>query len=328
MFDNISVVQSAVSAFNNAALSGPAFLWWGILALPLLVFVRLHGADFVARVGWDVNGLLSKVSVWTIFFVFMWVVLFGGNYTVLRDELSVLPMLTAVIVFLTTLFVSSYLREMPLPRMGWKQWLCVIAVLVLVGMSDTHAWWGPLLQIGALVAGCVLGRFTGGKMRPMGGSVLVMLTTVLAILMQPEFFRFGQLGNLSVWHLIAVLVFGFAAVGAVVASNVQSGGKIHQSVFVKLKWLGRVLILLAMSLFVLTEAVPVFVGTLIIFALVAVMSVLHAETSLYDLGDKLFAISLISFGIITVMPVISVLGLIYWMNTKNIKFLDEIKVLL
>jgi hypothetical protein len=42
----------------------------------------------------------------------------------------------------------------------------------------------------------------------------------------------------------------------------------------------------------------------------------------------LFAVCLFSFGVITVMPVISALGLIFWMNTKNVNFWHEIKVLL
>ena len=106
MLNDITVVQSAVSAFNNVALIGPAFLWWSVLMLPLFFMVRMYGNDFIARIGWNRDNLLSKVSVWTAFFIFCWIVLFGGNYAVLRDDLSVLPMMTAVIVFLTSLFVS------------------------------------------------------------------------------------------------------------------------------------------------------------------------------------------------------------------------------
>lgn len=328
MLNDITVVQSAVSAFNNAALVMPAFLWWSVLMLPLFFMVRLYGNDFIARIGWNRDNLLSKVSVWTAFFIFCWIVLFGGNYAVLRDNLSVLPMMTAVIVFLTSLFVSSHMRARPLPHMGWKQWLVVIAVFVMVGLSDLHAWWGPVLQIGALLAGVLFGRFSGGSMRPMGGCVLVMMTTMLAILMQPEFFRFGQLGNLTIFHLLAVLVFGVSAVAAVVASNLTPRGKIHLSVFTKLKWLGRVMALLMMSLFVLTEAVPVYLVAMVVCAAVFAMSVVHSQKTTVDLGSKLFAISLIAFGVTTVMPVISAMGLVYWMNTPAINFWHEFKGLL
>ena len=328
MLNEFTVVQSAVSAFNNAALVGPAFLWWAVLMLPLFFMVCLYGNDFIARIGWKRDNLLSKVSVWTVGFILVWIIMFGGNYAVLRDNLSVLPMVTAVIVFLSSLFVSSYLRKRPLPHMGWKQWLLVVVVFVLIGLSDMHVWWGPILQISAFVFGVLFGRFAGGEMRPMGGCVLVMTMAVLAIIMQPEFFRFGQLGNLTVFHLLGVLVFGISAVGAVVATNIKPQGKISRPVFIKLKWLGRVVGLLTVALFLLTEAVPVFVGALIVWAIVFVMSVFHAQDSMFYLGNKLFAISLVCFGLITVMPVISAMGLIYWMNIPEVKFWHQFKALL
>ena len=37
MFESSMIVQSAISAFNNAALAAPAFLWWAILAVPVFM---------------------------------------------------------------------------------------------------------------------------------------------------------------------------------------------------------------------------------------------------------------------------------------------------
>lgn len=328
MLNDIVVVQSAVSAFNNAALLAPAFLWWAILMSPLFVMVYWYGNDFMARIGWGRDNLLSRISLWTSGLIFLWVIMFGGNYAVLRDDLSVLPMMTAVIVFLSSLFVSSHLRAVTLPQMNWKRWLGVLAVLIMVAMSDTHAWWGPLLQVGAFVAGAVLGRVAGGEVRPIGGGILIMLTTVLAILMQPEFFRFGQLGNLTVFHLLAILLFGIMAMGAVVTSNVCPKNKFKNSVFIKLKWLGRVVCLLGCALFLLTEAVPVLVGTLAAFAGLMTLSVVHVGNISEHLGNKLFACCLFLFGLITVMPVISAMGILYWMNTPSLSVWQESKRLL
>lgn len=328
MLNDMAIVQSAASAFNNAALVAPAFLWWAILMLPLYVAVYWYGCDFMTRIGWNRGNLLAKVSFWTVVFVFAWTVMFGGNYAVLRDNLSVLPMLTAVIVFLSSLFVSSHLRDVALPHMRWKQWLFVLAVLVMVGGSDTHVWWGPLLQISALLGGVLFGRFAGGAMRPMGGTVLIMMTIIIAVLMQPEFFRFGQLGNLTVFHLLAILLFGIVSVATVVVSNVRSKNKIQDSLFIKLKWLWRVACLLGCALFMLTEAVPVLLGTLIAFAVMFIMSVWHAKNINNALGDKLFAVSLFLFGVICVMPVVSAMGILYWLNTSDCKLWQESKVLL
>ena len=328
MLNDMAIVQSAASAFNNAALVAPAFLWWAILMLPLYVAVYWYGCDFMTRIGWNRGNLLAKVSFWTVVFGGVWTVLFSGNYAVLRDDLSVLPMLTAVIVFLSSLFVSSHLRGVALPHMRWKQWLFVLAVLVMVGLSDTHAWWGPLLQISALLGGVLFGRFAGGAMRPMGGTVLIMMTIIIAVLMQPEFFRFGQLGNLTVFHLLAILLFGIVSVATVVVSNVRSKNKIQDSLFIKLKWLWRVACMLGCALFMLTEAVPVLLGTLIAFAVMFIMSVWHAKNINNAFGDKLFAVSLFLFGVICVMPVVSAMGILYWMNTSDCKLWQESKVLL
>lgn len=328
MLNDTIIVQSAASAFNNAALAAPAFLLWAILMLPLYVAIYWFGGEFMARIGWNRNNLLGKVSFWTVVFVFAWTVMFGGNYAVLRDNLSVLPMLTAVIVFVSSLFISSHLRLRPLPHMGWKQWLLVLAVLLMVGLSDTHAWWGPLLQIFALLTGALFGRFAGSAMRPMGGVVLILMTVVVAILMQPEFFRFGQLGNLSVFHLLAILLFGIVSVATVVVSNVSPKSKIQDSLFIKLKWLWRVACLLGCALFMLTEAVPVLLGTLVAFAVMFIMSVWHAKNINKVLGDKLFALVLFLFGVICVMPVISAMGMLYWLNTDNCNLWQESRVLL
>lgn len=328
MLNDVLVVQSAVSAFNNAALFLPAFLWWALLSLPLFLMVWMCGDDFMAKIGWNKQNLLERASVWVAGLTFAWVVLFSGNYNVLRDNMSVLPMMTALLIFLSSLFVSSHLREKKFEKFGWRQWLVVLALLIFVGTCDMHAWWGPLLQIGALLFGFLLGRAARASMRPVGGTVLIVLTTTIAILMQPEFFRFGQLGNLTVLHLVAILLLGVVAMMTVAIFNIKSCAKLRDSVYVKLKWLLRVVSVLGCALFLLTEAVPVFVGTLAAVFVMFALSIWHANSISSVLGDKMLALTWILFGIITVMPVVSALGLIYWMNSPKIKFWSEYKALL
>ena len=118
------------------------------------------------------------------------------------------------------------------------------------------------------------------------------------------------------------------SVATVVVSNVRSKNKIQDSLFIKLKWLWRVACLLGCALFMLTEAVPVLLGTLIAFAVMFIMSVWHAKNINNALGDKLFAVSLFLFGVICVMPVVSAMGILYWMNTSDCKLWQESKVLL
>ena len=328
MFNDVVIVESAISAFNNAALFGAAFLWWAVLTVPLFVVVYLCRDAIVQKLGWNQNNILQRVSVWTAGLTLLWAVLFGGNYGVLRDGLSVLPGMMAAIVFLTSLFVSSYLRKMPLPRMNWWKWMAVIAGVALVGMSDMHAWWGPILQIGAMLLGFVLGRLAKSEMRPVGGIVLIVLSVAIAMLMQPEFFRFGQLGNLTVGHVLGILMLGIFAMATIALLNVNARGKIKRGVFVKLKWLCRVMCVLGAALFIITEALPVFLGTLAaLFAMFAV-SVWHKKQVDLVAGYKMFALVLVCFGVITVMPAIAAMGILYWASLPNVKFWSEFKALL
>lgn len=322
------VVPSAISSFNNAALFAPAFLWWGVLALPLFMVTYWCHDAIAARLGWNRSNVLQHVSVWVAGLTLWWVVLFGGNYGVLRDDLSVMPMLTAVIVFLASLFVSSHLRTHPLPRMGWKAWVMLLALCVAVGTSDMHAWWGPLLQVGALLSGGLFGRVARAEMRPIGGIVLICLTVIVAIFIQPEFFRFGQLGELTPWHLGAVMLFGIVAMAVIAVFNVNARGKIRRSVYVKLKWLMRMICALGGALFLLADALPIYIGFLAAVLVGIAMSVWHAESVSDVLGHKLFAIMIGIFGVITVMPVITAMAVLYWNAFPKINFWREIKTLL
>ncbi len=328
MLNDFIIVESAISAFNNAALWMPAFLWWTILALPLFVVVYGCADTIMARIGWGRENILKRAMPWVAGLTCAWVVMFGGNYGVLRDDLSVLPMMTATILFLTSLFVSSHLRARAVPKMNWWRWALVVMCAVAVGLSDTHAWWGALLQIGALVLGVLLGRAAHGAMRPFGGIIMIMMMVAIAILMQPEFFRFGQLGNLTAVHLLAMLALGGACMMTIATQNINPRGRIRHGIYIKLKWLMRVVCALGMALFILTEAVPVFIGTMVAIFLSVALSVWHADRVNVMLGDKMFALSLMIFGAITVMPVITAIGILYWANTASVKILAESKRLL
>ncbi len=328
MLSDAIIVQSAVSAFNNMALATPAFLWCAALALPLFIVTFWCKDTILARIGWNRENILNRITTWTAGLTLCWVVLFGGNYTVLRDTLSVLPMMVAVIVFLTSLFISSHLRGVRLPKKRWRFWGLVISILIIVGLADTHAWWGPLMQIGALCAGLTLGRFAKADMRPYSGTILIMLATTVAILMQPEFWRFGQLGNLSVAHLVAILIIGTTAMATIAVQNTNSRGRIKPGLFIKVKWLARVICALGCALFILTEAVPVFLGTMLAMYISFSMSVWHAQTDNKQIADKMFAITLITFGVITTMPAITCMGILFWCSNNHKGLWTDSKFLL
>ena len=86
--------------------------------------------------------------------------------------------------------------------------------------------------------------------------------------------------------------------------------------------------LLAGAFFVLTEALPVFFGMVAIFWCWFVLSVRHQKNIDVNLGRQLFALALILFGVITVMPVISVIGILCWGEKSVSEFWQNFKALL
>ena len=96
----------------------------------------------------------------------------------------------------------------------------------------------------------------------------------------------------------------------------------------RIKWLLRVVCALGAALFILTEAVPVFIGVLFAFLLMFAMSVWHADKINPALLDKTFAGMLMAFGAVTVMPAVVGLGIVYWVNTPRVEFWREFRALL
>ncbi|MBR4507166.1 MAG: hypothetical protein IKP24_01380 [Alphaproteobacteria bacterium] len=335
MFDESLVVQSAISAFNNAALALPAFFWLGILMLPMFYVVYKYGNQLMDMVGWERFGLQSRIIKWTIIMSLIWLVLFGGNYVVLRDGASLLPFVTAVIAFMGMLFVGNITRGIKLPKWHdlsrnrkWRVVLFAMLILAIIGLTDTHTWWGPILQIAAFVGGAVVGRRMKKNINVVPFvSGFVFLFTVM-ILMQPEFFRFGQLGSLTLLHLAGIAFVGLPIIGCVMLRNFKSQAKIYHSAFVKLKWLMRCLVLLSGCLFVMTESVPVFIGTCGLAAALFWLKIIHAKSMPQHLADKLLMLALFSFGVLTIMPVVSCLAIFGWLNLPRGNFIDEVHTLL
>jgi len=319
MFDESLIVQSAVSAFNNAALAAPAFFWWAVLAIPVFMLVYLCGGAFLQRVGWNAQNITWRASLTMVVLTLAWIVFFGGNYAVLRDNVTVLPFMIAAIVFVSSVFIGSYWHKVKLPtwRGGWRgQRIGIFAgwalVLMAIGLSDIHVWWGPLLQIGAFLCGLGIGRLVHREMRPVAGGTLVMLATIVAVLMQPEFFRFGQLGALSPMHMLFLILMGAMGMITLAVRNVNARGRIKAGAYIKLKWLVRFLTVLSVAMFVMTESVPVFLGMMVMFFVLAAMSVWHAETKPTGIEHCAYAMSLGVFGVIMTMPAITALGILYW----------------
>ena len=50
MFDNLFIVSTAISAFNNNTLVGPFFFAVGLLMIPMFLMVYVYGKDLVGTI--------------------------------------------------------------------------------------------------------------------------------------------------------------------------------------------------------------------------------------------------------------------------------------
>ena len=326
MFEDTIIVQSALSAFNNAALVAPAFLWSAVLTLPIYICIWLFCDVIMAKFGWSRESVVKHASFWTAIITFGWVVLYGGNYGVLRDDTSSLPFMIAAIIFVTSLFIGSHLHGVHIFKRTNVPY--IVLVIIALALSDMHVWWGPLLQIGAAMAGFLMGRFASAEMRDIPGIILIIMATTIAILMQPEFFRFGQLGNLTWVHMLALLLIGATVAVTIATRNVPSSNKIHESAYIKLKWMMRFLVMLGVAIFVMTESVPAFLGFVVLVFFLIAMSVWHCGRVPANLGARLYALTILLFGIITTMPVITAVGILCLANLSIGGLWSDVKRLL
>lgn len=322
MFDENMVVASAINAFNNAAIIAPAFFWTAILGVPLFMAAYLFGRRALKKMGLGMYVTPERMMFWTVVISAFWIVLMGGNYVVLRDNISLLPWITCAILFVSCVFVGQNTRVIKLPvwygaksaspRRRWLvNLLVLLLVLVPIGLSDTLNWWGPVLQVSAAVLGLVIGRFMRWRIPNVPGTVFVMLGVTSAVLMQPEFFRFGQLGNLTPIHLIWILVCGCLFAAAMATGIVNSRGRIHQSAYVKLKWLMRFITALCIVLFVLTEAVPIFLAVVASAFAMFAMDVWHAKNLSPKLPYSCMAWAMVAFGVLTGTMTITAMGALW-----------------
>ena len=319
MLDDLLIASTAVSSFNNAALVNPFFLTVGLLSIPLFFIVYLYGRDFVSKFGWTNQNTEAKTSFWTMLILVLWTVLFGGNYAVIRGGISLLPMLLAIVLFMSMIVVSNnmvrlkYIEKIRNKKFVWLVMGILLGCAVLSGMMT---WWGILLQISAIVCGMIVGC----RLRKdswVGWTTLILGMMITLVLMQPEYFRFGQLGHLTIIHLLGVVCAGFFAVTTITTKYIKARGKIRQSAYVKLKWLFRIVSLLAAILFASTESVPVFLGLLLAVLLLEALNVYHSKKIPDNMYKQSWAWLIISLGILIVCPVLSAIGIVYLSFVPN-----------
>ena len=316
MFNDMLIAKTAISSFNNAALYGAYFFAVGLLSIPLFYVVDLFGRDILARLKFN-KDTEAKISFWSVLFMAFWLLIFGGNYAVIRDGISVLPVAVSIVLFVSMIFITKYsLKLNYLDKIGDKKSsrIALFILLLLSAFSAMPSFYGILLQVSAVLCGIIVGSRLHKNVSDICTSTLLFGTVTTLILMQPEYFRFGQLGNLTILHLFALLAVGFFAVTSLVARYTNARSKIYESAYIKLKWLFRILAFLALVLFVLTESVPVFLGLLGVVGISEMLTIYHSKKISTNISKQAWALMLVCFGIIIMCPVISCLGVLCLSN--------------
>ena len=276
--------------------------------------VYFYGRDFAEKIGWTPKNVESQSGFWTSAIMVLWIMLFGGNYAVIRDGISLLPICLATKVFVLMMIVTQksiqlgYIEKI---RFGKTKWVLLLALLLMAVFSGMPNIWGILLQISAVLCGIIVGCRLKNNINSVPVLDFILGVLLVLILMQPEFFRFGQLGNLTVVHLLSLLVVGFFCVTAIITKYVNAREKINAGAYIKIKWFLRIVAFLLFALFVLTESVPVFVWLMGLFGLLEFVTIRHRSTSANNLSSIAFSLFLIGMGIITICPVISAIGIVY-----------------
>jgi len=263
--------------------------------------------------------------------MFAWLVFNHGNWNVIRDGFGFLPYIDAVVLFLISkdAFARLYEQNPKVPK-WWRnfdgrtqKWLKINALLIgiaILAVNGIQEFSYAALYIASVLFGIVAGYYKRKSAAPINYTMILMLAVTMAIAMQPEFFRFGQLGKLGVIHLAALAVIVALAAVILVFRNFAPTGFIRDNYYRYIKWFMRLSCLLMLILFVMTEAVPALLGFGGAVAMTMWFAAKHGIEPVFQLSNNFWAMMLMMFGVITVMPLFTILGILCWKNNGTKAF--------
>ncbi|MCL2629334.1 MAG: hypothetical protein FWD33_01425 [Alphaproteobacteria bacterium] len=269
-----NVLGTATSTFNNAALASPWFVQLALIGIPLFAIAWFTYAEVMSRIAPDVKKRPLAIRAWVFFGLALWAAFGMGNFAVARELSTLVEFIVPAILFFASAFAANAAVKLgAVPQTGLSKLTrvaLVAALIVAVGFFGARNFYGAFLPISALIAGFLTGFYSAryaGKTSAQAGypfvtSSLLMLTGAACILMQPELFRFGQLGNLDLlqlagFALVAVLA-PQVAILSVMARVKRSKGFLNRTAHDRVMWLLRLGVLLCMVLFFITESIVTF----------------------------------------------------------------------
>lgn len=345
MLENSLVVQSAISTFNNAALRAPDFFWLALLCLPVFAVFWIFAPQIADRFAQSPKDRMRAASTVAIAAIFVWILTHQGFGT-LRDGAgaSYVGTVLAVMLCACATFLSRRYYEWK-PRLSQcfpkrKIWnfaagLAVPAAAVAIAGAGaiSAGWQGMAMQAGAVAIGALSGYLlhwkNAGESDPKMLVGALMFLGALGLVMQPEFFRFGQLGNLSVIHLIFLAATAAAISAYAVLGVFSPRGRPGVSAYKKIKLILRMLAALVLILFFTTESAAVFVLFAVMAAALAFVSVRHQPAGkaggAKGQRDDLWFLSLGLFGILAALPVLTAAAVVLWrLDGGNVRKIKEV----
>ncbi len=339
MLEESTVVQSAISSFNNMALFGPDFFWSAVLALPIFAIFWIMGNEIVARFMPNESKRRENISIVIISAITIWI-LSHGAFGVLRDQ-SWVPVLSALVIFVCTTFITRRVAKLELKSFvkneKWQKrnrWILPLSVIILTGLTGEPTWMGFALNAVASGIGILSGLAMNKMKKQEYDSIFVIasLVTVItfAVAMQPEFFRFGQMGQLTITHIFALALFFKIASLYFITHWFKPRGKLSVGYYKKIMLISRLFQIITILLFVFTEsalALGLFFATSLFSAFISVRH-LPENSNLKNTETGLWNLIIGIFGIIINVPLFVCIAIVLWKINTPQKFITTIKSLL
>ena len=333
MFDSSLVVQSAVSSFNNAALFAPNFLWSAILALPIFAIFWIFAPQILARLMPNPRIRNHQISTLAIIIIAIFL-LTHGSYAVVRDGVSGVGILVAVMLCACATFLSRryYDAKTRLPQIinvnaKWKSrtdYAVPIVIAAIAGIAGGPGWGRFVLQFAVVAigwcAGWLLYRKNARETDPKLIVGALIFLGAYGLVMQPEFFRFGQMGNLTVIHLLFLALTARILPAYFAFHFVRPNGWLAERTYRRLKLLYATGAVLLFALLLVTESALVFLAFAVGALVWSAITVRHATASTEvtnGVRHDLWFISLGLFGVLTAIPVLVCAAILLWRGREH-----------
>jgi len=345
MFEEFFITSSAISTFNNAALLAPEFLYMAILAIPLFYIAWIMTPEILARFLPNPKIRENQIALLTVIVIFIWTVT-HQNFGVLRAE-SFVGILNAIIMCGSMVFLSrryyesewrpAFARPVAGLRRYARYFIVPASIMIIVGLFAIQSGWaGVMLQMGAvgigILSGWLLQRKNAAERDVKFLTAALMAMVSYGLIMQPEFFRFGQFANLTFVHILGLLIVASLIALFFALYFFRPRGYFKKLHFERVQILTIAALSLVTVVLLITESALLFLAFAGVIFGYSVIAIAHFKKSKADELQKLktdvWIVSLFAFGILATLPVLSFAAILLWRAESRDNFINSVRNLL